>query len=65
MLVLTRKVGERLFIELAPGVDPATPVGEFFRRGPVEIVVTRITSANVRLGIQAHSGLLILRGELA
>jgi len=64
MLILTRKAGEGVRIGLGPGVDPTTPVGEFFRRGPIEVVVTRINGMHVRLGFQAHPCLVILRDEL-
>lgn len=64
MLILTRKTGERVRIELHPGVDPATPAGELFKHGPIEVTVTRINALQVRLGIEAHPCLVILRGEL-
>ena len=64
MLVVTRKQGERVRIELNPSFDPSTPVGELFIGGPIEVVVTRVTGSNVRLGIRAHPALLILRDEL-
>ena len=64
MLVLKRKEGERIRIELDPLLDPATPVGELFKGRGIEIVVTQVSGAQVKLGIEADSRLLILRGEL-
>lgn len=64
MLMLKRKEGERIRIELDPTVDPATPVGDLFAGGGIEIVVTQISVAHVKLGIDADARLLILRDEL-
>lgn len=64
MLVLKRKAGERIRIELDPRVPHATPVGELFGGNGIEIVVTEARSTRVKLGIEADSRLLILRDEL-
>ena len=39
-------------------------MGALFAEGPIEIVVQRIQGQQVRIGIQAHEGFLILREEL-
>jgi sRNA-binding carbon storage regulator CsrA len=64
MLIITRKPGQTVQISLNPAVDPMTPVGEIFADGPIEVVVTRIASASMRVGLRASPLLLILRGEL-
>lgn len=64
MLVLSRKEGEVVRINLAKGVSPSLPVGELFSQGPIEIMITRIVGPSVRLGIQADRRFTILRGEL-
>lgn len=64
MLILTRKPGQLLRIEPRPELDPSSTVGELFRGGPIRIVVGRVCGSQVRLGIQAHPGLAILRDEL-
>ena len=64
MLILTRKPGESIKLDLQRDADPATPIGEFFARGPIEIVVHRIDRKQVKLGIHAGADLLILREEL-
>ena len=63
MLVLTRKSGQRLTINLQGSLDPATPIGELFRAGPIEVIVGRIDGDKVRIGINAHQDLLITRGK--
>jgi len=63
MLILTRKPGTSILIDLAD-IDPSTPVGALFAGGPIEIVVTSIKEHQVRLGINANDGFLILRSEL-
>ena len=64
MLVLKRKPGERIRIELDPALDPATPVSELFSGSGIEIVVTHVNALCVKLGIQADPRLIILREEL-
>lgn len=64
MLVLTRKPGQLLKITPHESLNLLAPVGELFEAGPMEVVVVRIEGSQVRLGIRAHSGLLILRDEL-
>lgn len=64
MLILTRRAGQMFTIDLDETVDPKTPAGELFAQGPVRIVVARIEGRQVKLGITAHQGLLILRDEL-
>ena len=64
MLVLTRKPGQIVEIRLAPSLDPATPIGELFARGPIEVVALRTKNTEVKLGIRADLGFLILRSEL-
>jgi len=65
MLILTRKLGEIIRIQLAENIDPQTPVGQLFTNGPIKFMVTHIQSTQVRLGIAADPRFLILRDELA
>lgn len=64
MLTLTRKLGQVLRIAPLPSIDPATPIGELFQMGPIEVMVMRIEGKHVRLGIKAPASLLIVRDEL-
>lgn len=64
MLVLKRKSGERIRIEPDPRLSPATPIGELFRDGAIEIVVSDVNAMYVKIGIDADPRLLILRDEL-
>ena len=64
MLILKRKLGERVRIELDPRLDPATPVSALFEQGGIEIVVSEVHSQYVKLGIEADPRLVILRDEL-
>jgi sRNA-binding carbon storage regulator CsrA len=64
MLVLTRKPGQLIRIGPGPALDPATPVGELFIPGPIEVMVQRVSGMQVRLGIFAPQRLIILRDEL-
>ncbi len=64
MLILTRKPGQIIKIQPAADLPLTTPVGALFAEGPIEIVVQKIHGQQVRIGIQAHDKLLILREEL-
>ena len=64
MLVLSRKPGESIKISLNKGVNPDTPARVLFEAGPIEILVAHLGRSEVKLAIQAHPDLLILRDEL-
>lgn len=64
MLILARKPGQVINITCAESLDPGMPIGELFINGPIEIIINRIVGKQVRVGINAHPGLLILRQEL-
>jgi len=64
MLILTRRPGQRVIIDLDETVDPNTRAGELFAGGPVQILVTHVQGTQVKLGITAHPNLSILRDEL-
>ena len=64
MLLLTRKLGQAITIHPELGMDLATPVGDLFTHGPIEIRVNRILSGGVTMGIAAHRQFRILRDEL-
>lgn len=65
MLFITREKGQIIFIGLAPHTDPATPIGEVFAEGPIEILVTQVNDSHTRLGITAPLSLSVLRQEIA
>lgn len=64
MLILTRKPGQRITIEPNADLDPETPVRKLFANGPIEVIVGRVDGLQVKLAIQAHPDLQILRDEL-
>ncbi|HEY8553535.1 MAG TPA: carbon storage regulator [Burkholderiales bacterium] len=63
MLIITRRVGQAVRIELDPSVDPRTPVGHVFAQGAIEIMVAQTRGAYVRLGVAAPACLSILRAD--
>ena len=65
MLILTRKPGQVLKIDLMENVDLKTPVGELFAQGSIEVMVTAVNGAQVKLGIRADPRFLILRKEIS
>ena len=64
MLILTRKPGQAITIQPDLEMDFATPVGNLFSHGPIEIRVNRVLSGGVTMGIAAHRQFRILRDEL-
>ena len=63
MLVLTRKPGQIVEIKPAPSLDLTTPIGELFARGPIEVITLTINGSQIKLGIRADLGFLVLRRE--
>ena len=63
MLILTRHPGQLIAIQPSATLDPATPIGQVFADGPIEILVARVWGQQVSLGITAHTELFIYRGE--
>lgn len=61
MLVLTRKPGQAIIIRPDATLCLATPIGQLFTEGPIALLVTRVDSGSVRLGIKAHPALAIYR----
>ena len=64
MLIITRKPGQSLAIDLLAPADARLPAGELFAAGPLQIVVARVEGGRVQLGIDADPRLRILREEL-
>ncbi|HEX9626941.1 MAG TPA: carbon storage regulator [Acidiferrobacterales bacterium] len=64
MLILTRKLGQILRVMPREGVGCGLTVGELFRDGSMEIVVGKVDGKHVRIGLKAHRGLLVMRGEI-
>lgn len=64
MLILTRRVGEALMIDLQATTDPGTPAAELFAAGPIVVTVTASKGTQVRIGIQADRRFRILRSEV-
>lgn len=65
MLILTRRSGESIRLAPDPSLDPATPIGELFRGGPIQIYVRSQDGGRISLGIEAHPNIIILRDELS
>ena len=63
MLILTRKSGQVVIIDMMEDLDPQTPIGELFARGPIRVMVTDIQSGQIKLGFTADPRFLILREE--
>lgn len=64
MLILTRRSGQSIRLMPDPGLDPATPIGELFRDGPIQIYVWHMDEDRLRLGIEAPARIVVLRDEL-
>lgn len=63
MLILSRKSGQAIRIDLVEGVDPRTPVGDLFAQA-ITIAITNIHAGQVRIGVAADWRFRILREEL-
>ncbi|HHJ15935.1 MAG TPA: carbon storage regulator [Gammaproteobacteria bacterium] len=65
MLVLTRRIGESIYIFPSEELEQGTSVGELFANGPIQITLTRVNGNQARIGIVAPSTLTIAREEVA
>lgn len=65
MLVLTRRVGESIFIFPSNELDANMPVSELFKDGPIQLTLTRVNGNQARVGIVAPNSLTIAREEVA
>lgn len=63
MIYLTRSPSQSVFISLAHDVDPATPVGELFKDGPLRVRIMAMRDAQVRIGVQVPPLLEVHREE--
>jgi sRNA-binding carbon storage regulator CsrA len=65
MLVLTRRVGESVFIFPSEGLSLDTPISALFENGPIQLTLTRVNGNQARIGIVAPQDLTIAREEVA
>ena len=63
MLLITRKRGERVLIDLAPGADPKLLASDLFSEGPLEILVAATTHGNARLAVTVPKALAVRRAS--
>lgn len=64
MLILTRRPGQIVRINLMEDIDPRTSIGALFGPGPIQVVVTDIRGVHVKLGFAADGRFRIMRAEL-
>ncbi|MHB8415188.1 MAG: carbon storage regulator [Acidiferrobacteraceae bacterium] len=64
MLILSRRIGEKITIDLAHDADPNLLARGLFADGPLEIRITHVRGAQVKLGLVVDRRLKILRAEL-
>lgn len=65
MLILSRRLGEIITIDLMTPDDPELRARDLFQHGPMAIQVTRIGPAQVKLGLSVDRRLRVLRSELS
>lgn len=64
MLILTRKPGESLLLELAADPVANAVLHAFFENGPICIRVMDVRGRQVKIGIEAAPAVKVLRAEL-
>ena len=62
-LVLQRKQGETIHLQIAPGTD-ALELAKKLEKGGITLFFNSMDGSKVRIGIEAPNELNILRGEL-
>jgi hypothetical protein len=63
MELMKRSVGQSIRIRLSSLVDPATPVGEVFRK-PVGILLIHSTSEFAQFAVYAEEPIIVIEEEL-
>ncbi len=61
MLIITRKRGERIMIDLDPAADPEMRAADLFRQGPVEILLMESARGTARIAVVAARSLTVRR----
>ncbi|WP_298134864.1 carbon storage regulator [Acidiferrobacter sp.] len=61
MLLITRRHGERILIDLDPRADPQLPAADLFAAGPLEILVMTTARGHARLAVTAPRALTVRR----
>lgn len=64
MLILTRRFGESLMIDLEPGTDPTTLASSLFAAGPIIITAFGVRGSQIKIGVAANKVVRVLRQEL-
>lgn len=62
-LILTRRVGQSIVINVAPSADPEQALHQLLRDG-ITVEINRVEHGNVRVSIDAPRTIQILRDEL-
>jgi len=62
-LILTRRVGQSIVINVAPGADPEQALHQLLRDG-ITVEINRVEHGNVRVSIDAPRTIQVLRDEL-
>ncbi|WP_041769478.1 carbon storage regulator [Ectopseudomonas mendocina] len=62
-LILTRRVGQSIVINVAPGADPEQALHQLLRDG-ITVEINGVKHGNVRVSIDAPRTIQILRDEL-
>ena len=62
-LVVTRRAGQAIVLNVAPGTDPQQALHELMRDG-ITVEIDQIESRSVRVSIDAPRSIQILRDEL-
>ncbi len=63
MLIITRKRGERIVIDLDPTADPETRAADLFAQGPLEILLMETARGTARIAITAARPLTVRRAS--
>lgn len=64
MLILSRRIGETLYIEPSPDIGEDMTVRELFAGGPIVVALLGIKGKQAKIGVQTPESLLIVRSEL-
>ncbi|MEZ5444472.1 MAG: carbon storage regulator [Gammaproteobacteria bacterium] len=63
MLFFNRGPSQSIYLSLAEDIDPAMPVGELFKEGPIRIRIMSVNGTQVRIGVRSPLHLDVYRED--
>lgn len=64
MLILTRRFGDSIMIDLEPDTDPTMLATSLFAAGPIVVTTFGVRGNQIKIGVAANKAVRVLRQEI-